>query len=49
MSEAPLSVLLIEIDEFADYCAKFGAPAADHARHEGGGNTAADGEANGWE
>ena len=33
MSKAPLSLLLIEIDDFADYCAQFGAPAGDHARY----------------
>lgn len=33
MSNAPLSLLLIEIDDFADYCAQFGTAAGDHARY----------------
>lgn len=33
MSNAPLSLLLIEIDDFADYCSQFGAAAGDHARY----------------
>jgi diguanylate cyclase (GGDEF)-like protein len=30
---ASLSLLLIEIDDFADHCNQFGAAAADHARY----------------
>jgi diguanylate cyclase (GGDEF)-like protein len=33
MSKAPLSLLLIEIDDYGDYCAQFGGPAGDHARY----------------